>query len=97
MRRGSTPVHILNTGLDLRTARVYVTYSQFGRNVVEKTNEDLTINEDSITVELTQKDTIAFKEGIVRIQVRYVMPDGSADASNIVTCEAEEILKDGEI
>ena len=98
MRRGSTPTNTFNLDIDLRQATVYVSYAQDSKVVVEKTGEDLTVEDDSITVRLSQEDTLAFKSGIVMIQIRYVFPfTGDADASNIIRTTAERILKDGVI
>jgi len=36
-------------------------------------------------------------EGMVEVQIRYVFPNGQADASNIMRVPAERILKDGVI
>ena len=98
MRRGSTPTNTFTVDIDLRQATVYVSYSQGGQVVVEKTNADLTIEESSIEVKLTQEDTLAFGLGEVYIQIRYVFPfTGDADASNIIRTTADRILKDGVI
>lgn len=96
-RRGSTPTNIFNVNIDLRGARVYITYKQNGIIVTEKTGGDVIITEHQLMTKLTQAETLLFKTGPVRIQIRYVRPDGSADASNIIDTRAEEILKDGEI
>lgn len=96
--RGTTPTHIFdNIGVDLRNARVYLTYSQFGANVLEKTNEDMTITENTISVTLTQEETLAFQEGTISMQIRYVMADGKADKSDIMQTRADKILKEGVI
>lgn len=98
MRRGSTPTNTFDVDIDLRQATVYVSYEQDGRVVVEKTGSDLTVEENKITVKLSQEDTLAFKAGMVYIQIRYVFPfTGDADASNIIRTSAERILKDGVI
>ena len=96
-RRGTTPVNTFYVNVDLREATIFVSYAQRGRIVVEKTGSDLDVTEDSIEIRLTQQDTLAFKPGEVRIQIRYVLQDGTADASNIIETTSEEILKDGEI
>lgn len=96
MYRGTTPTHIFeNISVDLRNAKVYLTYTQFGKLVLEKTNKDMEITKDTITVNLSQEETLAFKEGTVSMQLRYVMPDGKADASDIMQIKATKILKDG--
>ena len=97
MRRGSTPTNTFDVDIDLRGATVFVTYGQGGRNIIEKTGEDVVINEHTLEVHLTQKETLEFIDGTVEIQVRYVFPNGSADASNIMRTTAERILKDGVI
>ena len=97
MHRGTTPANTFNVNVDLREARIYISYYQRGRVIVEKTGDDLFVIESQITTELTQEETLRFKAGPVRIQIRYVMPDGTADASNIIETTAEEILKDGVI
>lgn len=96
-RRGSTPTNVFNLNIDLTDARVYVTYMQKGKVIVEKSNENLDITSDSLVVSLTQEDTLKFAPGDVEVQIRYVKADGSADASNIMTISATRILKDGQI
>jgi len=97
MRRGSTPKNTFKVDLDLTEAVVFVSYEQDGQVIVEKTGEDLTITPNEITCILTQEDTLAFRPGEVNIQLRYVMTDGTADASNIIRAQVESIIKDGVI
>ena len=96
-RRGSTPLNIFNVNVDLRDATIYITYKQAGKTIIEKTGSDIEVEENQITTRLTQEETLRFKTGPVKIQIRYVKQDGTADASNIIETRAEEILKDGEI
>ena len=95
--RGTTPVNTFNVNVDLREATIYVSYAQRGKIVVEKTGTDLFVTETTIETHLTQRETLQCRPGEVRIQIRYVMSDGTADASNIIETTTEEILKDGEI
>ena len=103
MRRGSTPTNTFVTDIDLSTATVFVSYEQKGQVIIEKTGADLTFAPGeqqgtyTISLELTQADTLKFLPGTVLIQIRYVFPDGTADASNIISTTAERIIKDGEI
>lgn len=101
MRRGTTPTNTFTLDLDLSSATVFITYGQGGKPIVEKTGQDLTFGTQeqayTITVELTQEDTLKFRPGEVMIQIRYVMPDGTADASNIIKTTLLEIIKDGVI
>lgn len=96
-RRGSTPTNVFNVNVDLTGATVFVSYSQNNKVIVEKTGADVTIESDKITVELSQTDTLSFQNGRTEIQIRYVMSDGTADASNIIAVDAQRILKDGVI
>ena len=98
MKRGTTPTNTFKTNIDLTGASVFVTYSQRGKNVLEKSGEDLSVSEDAVVTRLSQRDTLGFTATEkVRIQIRYVFPDGTAGASNIMTAEVGDILKDGEI
>lgn len=97
MRRGSTPTNTFDVDLDLRNATVFISYEQDGAIVVEKTGEDLTIGESQISLSLTQEETLKFHPGKVFIQIRYVFPNGAADASDIIQTTFERIIKDGVI
>jgi hypothetical protein len=98
VKRGTTPTNTFKTNIDLTGATVFLTYSQRGRVVLEKTGDDLEITAEAIVTRLTQKDTLGFDAlQKVSIQIRYVFPDGTAGASNIMTASVGEILKDGEI
>ena len=102
MTRGTTPTHKLNVNVNLISAKVYVTYKQRGSVIVERSNEDtddtLIIDEKSITLTLTQEETLKFYANEkVEIQIRAVFEDGEAIASNIVSLYTDKILKEGEI
>lgn len=97
MRRGSTPTNTFEVDLDLTNATVFVSYEQQGKTVIEKTGNALTISPDKIVLQLSQEETLALRPGDVLIQIRYVFPNGAADASNIIRTTAERIIKDGVI
>ena len=103
MYRGTTPTHTFEADIDLSDADVmYITYSQGNKTRVEKSLDDedgsVSITDNVVTVTLTQKDTLAFRENCeVRIQLRVGFADGSRIASNIIRTTADEILKEGEI
>ena len=96
-RRGSTPTNVFNVNIDLTGATVFITYSQNNKVVIEKTGSDVTIESDKLTTTLSQTDTLALQSGRTEIQIRYVMSNGTADASNIIVVDAQRILKDGVI
>ena len=100
MWRGTTPKHIftLPEGVKLSDfVAVYVTYSQNGETILEKTEADLTPTDSGFTVILSQADTLLFTQGPVKIQLRAKKPNGEAVASDIISSTAKEVLKDGEI
>ena len=101
MYRGTTPTNTITVDLDLTQMTVFVTYSQGGRVVIEKTNSDITIEPEQILVPLAQADTLALsawnRGEPVLVQIRAIDALGNAVASNIMTTTADAILKDGEI
>ena len=97
-RRGSTPTNIFNVNIDLTGATIYVTYSQGGRVIIEKTGNQLEVTSHTVSVLLSQEDTLKLDDDqMVEIQIRYVRENGMADASNIIVASAGRILKDGKI
>ncbi|EPI51565.1 hypothetical protein AC069_01335 [Gardnerella vaginalis] len=98
MYRGTTPTNVFRTDVDLENASVlFVSYKQNGKVVLEKSLEDVSVKKTLVTVNLTQKETLLFQDGIVTIQIRAKFPDNTAIASNLIRTTAEEIVKDGEI
>ena len=115
MRRGTTPTHVFyidDASLE-NIEELYITYAQGRRIILEKTLEDVELDteENTISVSLTQEDTLKFKttqwsylypnenkkDIKVKIQIRLKYEDGSAFASNIMLDDVDDILKDGEI
>ena len=102
MIRGTTPTIILRTGEDVdlsSVSKAYLTFDQFGTTILDLGIDRLTISdaEHSVSAELTQEETLLFYEADVRIQLRLLLVDGSAMASNIIVTKAKDILKDGVI
>lgn len=102
MYRGTTPSNTFTTAVDISEAAVaYITYKQNGKNVLEKTKDDMTFGTEgqihTITVGLTQAETLAFDDSMVAIQIRARFSDGRAIASNTISTTVHQILKDGEI
>lgn len=101
MRRGTTPTHIFSTGVDLTQASVlWLTYQQ-GTLKLTKQLSDITIdpqNNKKFSVTLTQADTLQFAtDRPVQIQLRVLMANGTACASDVITLDIGRILKDGVI
>ena len=99
MRRGTTPTHTFNTDIDLSEASViWLTYKQNGKVLFTKEISDMTITAESISVTLTQEETLMFEtDRNVKIQIRARFSDGSAIASNVIQTSANAILKEGVI
>lgn len=98
MRRGTTPTISYNVDIDLTSAlELYITLKQDGLVVIEKSIEDVTITSESISIALTQEETLNLVPGKVLMQIRAKMPDGAALASNIMMGYVEQILKNGVI
>lgn len=114
MIRGTTPTHVFYTEIDLSNIdKIFVTYKQGKDVILEKSIDDVEINEEekSISVHLSQEDTLKFKDKNwtwlypnenakdtkVKIQIRIKFLDDSAIASNIILVDVDDILKDGEI
>lgn len=99
MRRGTTPTNTFGSDTDLREAEaIYITYKQAGKTIIERELPDITVEEKTLEVTLTQEETLRFNsQQKVEIQVRAKFPGGRAIGSNIVETTVGRILKDGEI
>ena len=100
MWRGTTPTHTFTLPEGIRAAdfvSIYITYSQNGSPVLEKTKADMSFEENVIRLTFSQADSLLFDAGPVKIQLRAKTASGQAVASDIVSTTAKEILKDGEI
>ena len=95
MIRGTTPRHVFALPFHTDTlAKVRVIYSQGGRVVLAKCDEDLILEENQVTVLLTQEDTLAFRCGLsVDIQLRVLTHTGEALASKIIHAPVERCLE----
>lgn len=103
MTRGTTPTLVFTLPFAAsELAAYYITAGQqFGsavKQVFEKSAEDCQEDGDTITVVLTQDDTLKLvADNQVLIQVRARTTGGTALASKIFRRPADMILKDGVI
>lgn len=101
MSRGSTFKFKITvpSEYDLRNAQVmYVTFVQNGETIVEKTKEKLTITSNTVTVVLTQEETLMFNTGSAKLQMRAKLYTGEAIVQQPPTdFTVMGILKDGKI
>lgn len=97
MFRGTTPKLIFNLSFDARLLdEFYVTFSQNDEMVVEKTKADCIVDENGITVNLSQQDTLAFSISQVYVQIRGKIGE-EAITHKPISISIYDILKDGEI
>ena len=95
--RGTTPTitfEVDDQDLDLTRAKnVYVTF-QNGTNKITKTGEDLTVGEKTVSVTLAQRETLAFSNGKIKVQINWTYDDGTRWSSECVTYAVSEQLLD---
>lgn len=103
MIRGTTPTHVFTKlpVLSTEIKEVWITYLQRGKEVLTKTiadadfidnpEEDTTI----LQVTLSQEDTLKFNYGPATVQLRVLLIDNTALASDEVPIEVKRIIKDG--
>lgn len=93
--RGTTPTYILTfeeESLDLTTANnVYVTFRK-GAKVLTKTGNDIEVQAKQVGVYLNQKETLAFAQGDVKVQVNWTLANGRRAASVVALVNLSEQL-----
>lgn len=93
---GATPVHIFNVDTDLTHATaMWITYMQNGIIRVNKTleNDNIEITADTVTVRLTQQDTLSFLDNVpVKIQIKCKFSNGNIAKSTVIHTSASECL-----
>lgn len=97
--KGTTPIHIFVLPFDTNTIEnVVITYSQKNNIVFEKRKDDCIFENNTITVNLSQEETLKFERSYnVEIQVRVRTYDDVAYASLIYEepirpCLNEEVI-----
>ncbi|WP_337929785.1 hypothetical protein [Holdemanella sp.] len=93
MRQGTTPtIQITINDIDLNEMQnIYVVFEQNGY-ILKKESSDLDIEGNTISVSLSQEETLNFKEGTCNIQLRMVTKGGVAIASPIKTTKVYRVL-----
>lgn len=98
MRRGTTQVLIFTVPAEIEIDKLYITFCQRGKIVLEKSETDCEISGGRITLHLTQEDTLKLAAPMaVYIQLRIRDKAGNALASDLIHTSAEVIFKDGVI
>ena len=99
MIRGTTPTLIFTLPLDTNLIEeAYITIAQNGEVVIDKNYTDCAIGERSLTLKLSQEETLLLDaRERAEIQIRVRTTTGDALASNIIKVSTGRILKDGVI
>lgn len=97
MIRGTTPTLSFTLPFTAEyITRLSIVFAQGGDIVLEKSLDDCRIEENSITLRLSEEDTLAFssKKKYTEIQLRVGIEDERL-ASEIIVADVERIIKDG--
>ena len=101
MIRGTTPTLEFTLPFDTSLiAEIYVTMTQNGKTVLEKTLSDCNCSGTSVSLPLTQEDTLKLQQqprSQAEIQIRVRTTAGEALASDIMSVYVGRILKEGVI
>lgn len=94
MVQATTPTFILTLPdtVDLsQAANIY--FSLRHKNVIiEKSNDDLTVDGQTVSVYLSQAETLQLVSGAAQIQLNWTYANGSRACSNIVSVQVTENL-----
>lgn len=101
--RGTTPtitITVTNENIDLSdVTQVWIYVSQQNKPKIDKDIDDVTIDteEKTITVKLTQADTLALRAGDSYFQMRVLLSDDTALATVATKVTVLDVYKNGEI
>lgn len=97
MFQGTTPTLTLtfDNVIDFSDAKsIVVTFAtDYGKRITEKTDDEIIINNNVISISFSQEETLAFLPGPTLVQVNALYNDGSRLASNIGVIEWAKNLK----
>ncbi len=99
MTRGTTPTHTFTLPFEAGDITILnIAYAQRGDIVLEKDLTDCTVSGNTLTVTLSEQDTLMFdaSDSKVEIQLRAGIGDKRL-ASEIITTTVRRILKEGEL
>lgn len=98
MVQGSTPTHVFELPIEgSKISKLRITYVQNCSIILEKSESEVSIQDASITVKLTQQETFRFLAGYtIYIQLKVLLVDGTVLVSQIIQSSIEQALN-GEI
>lgn len=98
MYRASTPTHLFTIpdAVPIDSLKdAMVTYAQLNEIVVEKRLEDMHIDGQVLSIELTQEETIKFRSNVeCMIQLRVLTNEGKCMPSEIFKVQVLNVLND---
>jgi hypothetical protein len=105
MIRGTTPTHVFSKlpVLSVNIQEIWITYLQGGKTVLTRDKSTVTFTDDvaeetcTATIKLTQEETLSFTSGPASVQLRLLLTDDTAFASDEVPLTVKRIIHDGKI
>jgi len=102
MKRFTTPTHRFVLEIDPRQWDEFrITYRQAGKTILERSEtDDVNIEvgttkptKYTMSFKLTQRETAMFNPNVkVEMQIRYHYPDGTVDATDVMTANVTDVL-----
>lgn len=96
MIRGTTPTHQFRLPFAVsRIQEIRILYAQGGQLILEKTESDCVLNEDTVSVTLSQEETLLFSHReAVDCQIRVLTEDGTALANQAIHLPVDMVLSE---
>lgn len=93
MIRGTTPTIKYNIGLDASTVvDCRISFKQFNKDLFLKTYDDVSFENTTISLMLTQEETLSFSAGKLFTQIRVKTQDGKVYASKMIELSVHDSL-----
>lgn len=95
MRRGTTPTLEFTLPFEVDViANCVITFAFGSKTILEKQMSDCVLQDNKITVELTQEETLQLPESSVLVQIKCKTIDNKVIASNIITVPVAKTLNE---
>lgn len=80
--RGTTPTHTYTIAYSQEMIqKCSITYRQKGKNIITKRKEECQMKDNTITVQLSQEETLLFSAGEALVQIKVLLNDGRVESS----------------
>lgn len=86
MYQATTPTFVLTlpNEVDLTQAKTVMFSFRQGGFALDKSGNDLTVEPNTVSVYLSQAETVGLRNGLAQIQLNWAYDDGSRACTNIV-------------